>query len=128
MAERRVTPRPDELAVVRLEADDVVTVVTADGEHVFRGETVEVDGVVHALTTAVQVPFDGPRVGWLAGGWASGGPRLSLGRTRADRPFWQAAEKLLTAYPVIYVRMVEQPYYRRTRWVPVAMRVHEDDQ
>lgn len=129
MTALRAEPRPDELAVVRLHTGDVVTVVTAEGERTVNGDRpIEVDGESYELTTALTIPFDGPRVGWHAGGWMSGGVKLGNGRQRMDRPFWKAAEKLLEVFPVIYVQMTEEPYYRTTRWTPTGIRAQRQEE
>ena len=129
MTALRATPRPDELAVIRLHTGDVVTVVRAEGEEAFHGEdAIEVDGVTYESTTSLTIPFDGPRVGWPHTDWARSSVKIGTGRHRLDRPFWQAAEKLLAVFPVIYVQMVEEPYYRTTRWTPVGIRAQRPEE
>lgn len=127
MADLRVTPRPDEIAVVRLECGEAATVVRVDGEQTFRGgEPVEVEGQTYREVRVYVVPFDGPRCGWHGQGWSEGGPRVGNGKHRIDRPVWKEAEKLLKAHRAVYVRVEEQPYYNKTRHTAAGVRVAEE--
>lgn len=127
---RRYAPAPDEMAVVRLRPGEEAIVVTADGERRIRGwgsitaeEIAEVEAEYGAMAeVAVTVPGDWARCGWTVGGWAEGGVRVGLGKSRDDRPVWKEAERLLRTAPAVFVRIAAEPYYSRTRYRSVSVR------
>lgn len=118
-------PTVEEIAVAIVQPGEVATVLTAEGVGTIPGAS---DGPVVTF-----VPFDPVAVGWAPGvrsvtHSAPGAPsERSLRRIvrghRLDAAVWTEARQLLAKPPhVVYVRVIEWPYWSRTRWTAIALR------
>lgn len=132
---RRYTPRPDEIAVVRLAPGDFAVVVTLRGDYRVHGED-SAHGELAGERVAF-VPFDPVAVGWgsstsavihAAGRATMAALRRMVRGHKLDDEVWHAARLALrTPGACVYVQQVSVPRYNSTRWAATAVRLHQEE-